>query len=427
MTHSFLEDLQWRGLVHQCTDIDKLSARLTQGPVTLYCGFDPTAQSLHVGSLVPLLTLARFQQAGHRALALVGGATGLIGDPSGKSAERALQTPETVARQVKGVSAQLERFVDTSDPARGAVVNNLDWTRDVSVLDFLRDVGKHFSVNAMVQRDSVRSRLQREGEGLSFTEFSYMLLQSFDFLKLHERESCELQIGGSDQWGNMCSGTDLVRRIHGRDTFALTLPLLTTADGQKFGKTVKGAVWLDAGLTSVWDFYQFWLNADDADVIRFLKLFTMASRSEIEALESATAERPAERLAQRRLAFEVTALVHGPAAAHDAVATSEVLFGKQDPAVLSLSALESLAKSLPVHATASDATLFLSSALVALGLEPSMTRANEAVKSGAVQVNGVKQLDPKFAVQQANGLHGKFCLIRKGRKTFGLVQFGRPG
>ena len=443
--NTLIEDLQWRGLIHQCTNLDALSARLSTGPVTLYCGFDPTAESLHVGSLVPLLTLARFQRAGHRSLALVGGATGLIGDPSGKSAERVLQTPEDVAHRTELIKAQVSRFLDLTprelvdshtqgDMAAGdftlegalrptaAVLNNLDWTAGVGVLEFLRDMGKHFSVNAMIHRDSVRSRLEREGEGLSFTEFSYMLLQAFDFLKLHEREGCELQIGGSDQWGNMCSGSDLIRRIHCKDSFALTLPLLTTSDGQKFGKTVKGAVWLDAKLTSPWDFFQFWLNAADADVVRFLKLFTFLPREAIEALEQDTLERPQLRRAQRQLAWEMTALVHGEQAAQDAADTAGVLFGLQPPHSLSATALEGLAQALPVVEAGAEG-IALNAALVALALEPSKTRAGAAVKSGAVAVNGEKKEDPMVVLTAGQALHGSYSLVRKGKKSFGLIRF----
>lgn len=442
--NTLIEDLQWRGLIHQCTNLEALSARLSTGPVTLYCGFDPTAESLHVGSLVPLLTLARFQRAGHRSLALVGGATGLIGDPSGKSAERVLQTPEDVAHRTELIKAQVNRFLDltprelVTNPIQGdlagdftlegalrptaAVLNNLDWTAGVGVLEFLRDVGKHFSVNAMIHRDSVRSRLEREGEGLSFTEFSYMLLQAFDFLKLHEREGCELQIGGSDQWGNMCSGSDLIRRIHGKDSFALTLPLLTTSDGQKFGKTVKGAVWLDAKLTSPWDFFQFWLNAADADVVRFLKLFTFLPREAIEALEQDTLERPQLRRAQRQLAWEMTAMVHGEQAAQDAADTAGVLFGSQPPHSLSATALEGLAQALPVVEAGTEG-IALNAALVALALEPSKTRAGAAVKSGAVAVNGEKQEDPMAVLTAGQALNGRYSLVRKGKKSFGLIRF----
>lgn len=315
-TSPFLEDLRWRGLISDCTNEAALAERLAAGPLTLYCGFDPTAQSLHVGNLIPLLGLVRFQRAGHKVLALTGGATGLIGDPSGKSVERNLQSTQDVEARTLKIEKQLKQFVDTSSSERGEVVNNLEWTQNLSVLDFLRDTGKHFSVNAMIARDSVRSRIEREGDGISFTEFSYMLLQAQDFLKLFESRNCVLQIGGSDQWGNMCSGADLVRRKHGKEAFSLTFPLLTTSDGQKFGKTVKGAVWLDAELTSSWEFFQFWMNTSDEDVIKLLKFFTFLPKEEILNLESKTRLTPQLREAQHRLAWELTALVHGSAVAN---------------------------------------------------------------------------------------------------------------
>lgn len=423
MSDDLLDDLQWRGLIHQCTDLERLRDRLTQGPVTLYCGFDPTAASLHVGSLLPLLALARFQRAGHRVLGLVGGATGLIGDPSGKSAERVLQTPEDVRGRTEALARQMARFIELADPSRGLVVNNLDWTAGLGVLEFLRDIGKHFSVNAMVQRDSVRSRLEREGEGISFTEFSYMLLQAHDFLKLHELHGCQLQIGGSDQWGNMCSGTDLIRRVHAKDAFALTFPLLTTRDGQKFGKTVKGAVWLDATLTSPWDFFQFWLNVDDADVVRFLKLFTFVPRAEIEELERATGDAPQERQAQRRLALELTTLVHGAQVAAEMGVVASVLFGKAAVQELSVLALDALASSLPCLASPQVLPeMKVASVLVALGIEPSLSRANEALRAGAVQLNGLKLSGPDARLEGVAPLHDRFWLVRKGKKTFGLVK-----
>lgn len=419
---TILDDLRWRGLIHQCSNEAALAERLAAGPVTLYCGFDPTATSLHVGNLVPLLALVRFQRAGHRVLALVGGATGLIGDPSGKSAERVLQTPEEVLLRAGRIEDQLARFVGTQGADRGAVVNNLDWTQDLNVLEFLRDVGKHFSVNAMMHRDSVRSRLAREGEGISFTEFSYMLLQAFDFLKLAEREGCALQIGGSDQWGNLCSGLDLIRRKQGAEAFALTFPLLTTHDGKKFGKSEKGAVWLDPALTSVWEFFQFWLNADDKDVVQLLKLFTFLSREDIEGLEHDTLTQPHLRRAQRRLAREMTALVHGTTAAEEAIQMAEVLFGKGDPASLSETALEALCQALPHLDLEESAPLGLALAMVKLGLEASTTRANETVRAGGASVNGVRLNDPLAPLASLNWLHDRFLLVKKGKKHFGVIQ-----
>ena len=421
MKNQFLADLQWRGLIADCTDLAGLSTRMDQGPVSVYCGFDPTAQSLHVGSLIPLLGLARFQQVGHRALALVGGATGLIGDPSGKSVERNLQTEAEVYVRAQLINAQLAKFVDIGDDSRGKVVDNLSWTQSITMLEFMRDVGKHFSVNAMISRDSIKSRLEREGEGISFTEFSYMLLQANDFLKLHELEGCSVQIGGSDQWGNMCSGADLIRRKHGAAAFALTFPLLTTSDGQKFGKTVKGAVWLDKELTSIWDFYQFWLNTDDKDVVRFLKMFTFIGREEIEALAQSTLNEPHARLAQRRLAAAMTVLVHGEPATDECLDTAAVLFRQADPKTLSTTSVESLASSLPVVELPTIELPTLARLLVLAGLETSTTRAAEAIRSGAVAVNGEKCFNPLEQLQVMDALHGRWYLIRKGKKSFALA------
>lgn len=418
MENNFLQDLQWRGLMHQCTDIAALTKSLQDDRVTLYCGFDPTARSLHVGSLVPLVTLRRFMLAGHRALALIGGATGLIGDPSGKSTERVLQTNETVRDQAQQLREQVDFFVD------GQVVDNLDWTRNVTLLDFLRDVGKHFSVNAMIARDSVSSRLTREGEGISFTEFSYMLLQSHDFLKLAERENCTLQIGGSDQWGNMCSGVDLIRRTLGQPAMAMTLPLLTTSDGQKLGKTVQGAIWLDAAMTSPWEFYQFWLNVDDADVIRLCKLLTFLKRVEIEALELSAKEQPAARPAQRLLALAMTSMVHGPTAASQMERAAGVLFHKAAGVnELSIDTLQMLAKSLPHVLLTAAETLPLNDLLVKSGLEASKTKANQVIKqSPAVSVNNKPQMDPYYTPPGNDWLHGRFLLLKKGKKSFALVE-----
>lgn len=424
MTQELLAELQWRGLLHQCTDLEKLTEKLSAGPVTLYCGFDPTAQSLHVGSLIPLLALVRFQRAGHRALALVGGATGLIGDPSGKATERTLQSDETVLLRTDFIKAQLAHFLDVTDPSKGKVVNNLDWTQGVGVLEFLREVGKHFSVNAMIHRDSIKSRLEREGDGISFTEFSYMLLQAFDFLKLHELEGCDLQIGGSDQWGNMCSGTDLVRRKHGEQAFALTLPLLTTSEGEKFGKTAKGAVWLDATLTSPWEFFQFWLNTSDADIVTWLKLFTFQSQESIEQLARATAEFPAERRAQRLLAEEMTALVHGQAMAEQMVQAARVLFGRTAGLeTLSLETLVALSQATPTLQVPRGAVPKLNALVMQAGLEPSMTRANQVIReSRAVLVNASKQDTIDFVPAEEDWLHGRFLLLRKGKKSFAFVE-----
>jgi tyrosyl-tRNA synthetase len=434
----FINDLQWRGLVFQATDLDGLTRRMAQGPVTLYCGFDPTAQSLHVGNLVPLLTLARFQRAGHRTLALVGGATGRIGDPSGKSAERDFQDLDVIAERTRHIQAQLQHFIACEDEARGKVVNNLSWTQNVSVLDFLRDVGKHFSVNAMMARDSVKSRLKREDTsqdiagrpertdppGISFTEFSYMLLQAFDFLMLAQHEDCALQIGGSDQWGNMCSGTDLIRRKLARDAFAVTLPLLTTHDGRKFGKSEKGAVWLDAQMTTPWEFFQFWLNTDDKDVVRFLKFFTFVERAEIEALEAQTQEAPHLRAAQKRLAQFMTDLVHGEGVRIQLEAAVDALFGKGDLSLLTCDTLAQVARSVPhVQVARASLDVTVTGLLVQSGLESSNTRATKVVSQGGVTLNGVKAQDARAAVTVDQALHQRFVVLKKGKREFAIIEF----
>ncbi len=340
-----LDDLAWRGLIAQSTDLDELRAMLAAGPVTLYCGFDPTAPSLHVGNLVQLLTLRRFQRAGHRTIGLVGGATGLIGDPSGKSAERALNSEEVVAGWLERIREQVSRLLDLTDD-RGLIVSNLDWTGPMSAIEFLRDVGKHFPVNRMLARETVRARL--DTTGLSYTEFSYMLLQSLDYLELYRRYDCRLQTGGSDQWGNLTSGVDLIRRAEGGTAHALTTPLVTRADGTKFGKTAGGETyWLDPVLTTPYAFYQFWLDADDRDVVRYLKFFSFRSREEIEELEKATSDRPAARTAQRALAEELTTLVHGAEETANVMAASRALFGQGELADLDERTLESALASVP--------------------------------------------------------------------------------
>ncbi len=322
MTAQLLDDLTWRDLIADSTDLDRLRQRLDKGPITYYCGFDPTAPSLHLGNLVQILLLRRFQQAGHRPLALVGGATGLIGDPK-ETGERVLNAPEVVAQWTGGIEQQLRRFLDFEGPAAARMVNNLDWISRLSTIEFLRDIGKHFSVNRMLDREAVAARLA--GDGISYTEFSYQVLQSYDFLQLFREYECELQTGGSDQWGNLTAGTDLIRRVTGEHAHALTTPLLVKADGQKFGKTESGTVWLDPELTSPYAFYQFWINADDRDVVRWLKVFSFKSREEITELAAATEERPGAREAQRALAAELTSLVHGEPATAAVQAASAAL------------------------------------------------------------------------------------------------------
>ena len=425
--NSLLTDLRNRGLVNQMTGEDELAKRL-QKPATLYCGFDPTASSLHIGSLVPLLTLRRFQLAGHKPIALVGGATGLIGDPSFKAQERKLNTPDVVANWVGQLKAQVSRFIDFSAGDNSAeVVNNLDWTQGVDVLDFLRDVGKHFSINNMINKESVKQRLDREGEGISFTEFSYMLLQSYDFAELYKRHDCVLQIGGSDQWGNIVGGVELTRRAHGGHAFGLTLPLVTKADGTKFGKTESGTIWLDPAKTSPYMFYQFWLNTADADAYRFLKYFTFLSVEQIDALEEADKNSGARPQAQSVLAEEVTRLVHGDDALGAAKRITSSLFS---------GALESLAESdlqqlqldgLP--ATVLNAELLeqpLTSLLVTVGLGKNGKQVKDALGRKAVLVNNVEvgidqNMDAATLFDPSKALYGRYFIVKMGKKSYHLL------
>ena len=344
--NSLLTELEWRGLISQTTDRQELSEALDKKPLTLYVGFDPTAPSLHVGNLVVLLALRRFQMAGHRPIALVGGATGLVGDPSGRSDERTLNEEATVHEWVERIRKQVSKFIDFDLTPNGALVaNNLDWTAPLSAIEFLRDIGKHFSVNLMLSKDSVSSRL--ESNGISYTEFSYKVLQSYDFLELFRRENCVLQIGGSDQWGNITAGLDLIRRVTGGSAHALTIPLLAKADGSKFGKTASGSIWLDPELTSPYAFYQYWFNSDDKDVIPFIKVFTFATRDEVIELEKEVSENPGARNAQRYLARELTSLVHAPEVIERIELVSKALFGQGELSEVDLETLASAAKQLP--------------------------------------------------------------------------------
>src|SRR5438034_2787189 len=368
-----LEELEWRGLIADCTDRAEFEKK-TMSPLTLYCGFDPTADTLHVGNLVPLLGLRRFQLFGHHPIAVAGGATGSIGDPSGKTAERQLLTKETIATNIASVKEQLRRLLDfdtKTNPAR--LVDNASWTENVSFLDFLRDIGKHFSVNMMVGKESVRARMEDRESGISYTEFSYMLLQAFDFYHLRKDHNCELQIGGSDQWGNITAGSDLCRKKLGAHVFGLTLPLITNADGSKFGKTVAGAIWIDARKTSVYRFYQFWIRVDDRDVIRYLKFFTFLAQEEIVALEKQHLEKPEARVAHKALAKEVTDLLHGPAATAEAIRASEILFGGGLEGVSeeTFNDIVGEAPSKEIERTKLDAAIPLVELLVHAGLCPS--------------------------------------------------------
>ncbi len=419
---NIFEDLQWRGLVADCTDTPELLKRLGASPVTLYCGFDPTADSLHVGSLVPLLALRRFQNAGHIPIAVAGGATGSIGDPSGKTAERQLLTRDQIAANVAAVKPQLARLLDfetRTNPAR--LVDNADWTAGISYLDFLRDIGKHFTVNQMVAKESVRARMEDREVGISYTEFSYMLLQAFDFYHLNKDCNCELQIGGSDQWGNITAGMDLIRKKLNRHAFGLTLPLITKADGTKFGKTESGTIWLDSKRTSVYRFYQFWINTDDRDVIRYLKYFTFLGHEEITALEQQHAANPGARWAHKALANEVTNLIHGEQALIQAQVSSDVLFGGSVES-LTENDFADIVGEVPTKDLEKSKLDGVGTPLVELlvhaGLCPSKGQARKDVEGGGVNVNNVRVADAARAISSGDLLFGKHILLRKGKKNY---------
>ncbi|MCO5342591.1 tyrosine--tRNA ligase [Aeromonas veronii] len=414
-----LDELTERGLVAQNSDPAALADHLAT-PRTVYCGFDPTAGSLHIGHLVPLLMLRRFQLAGHTPVALVGGATGLIGDPSFKATERSLNSADTVQGWVASLSAQIRALLPADDGLSAPqLVNNGDWMGQMSALDFLRDIGKHFSVNAMLARESVRQRLARPDQGISFTEFSYALLQSYDFAVLHQRLDCTLQIGGNDQWGNITSGMDLTRRLHQAQVHGMTLPLITKADGTKFGKTEGGAVWLDPALTSPYAFYQFWLGTADEDVYRFLRYYSFISLSEIDALEAEDAKRQGRKQAQQVLADELTELVHGKAALAAVQRISELLFSG-DVARLGESDLAQLAQDGMPSSTVSGET-DLVSLLVSCGLANSRRIARELLAAGAISLNGVLKQDDQLSA--TDRLFGRYLLLRRGKKQYHLVEW----
>ncbi|WP_171467811.1 tyrosine--tRNA ligase [Cellulosimicrobium sp. 72-3] len=415
-----LDELQWRGLVAQSTDEAALRAALAEGPITYYCGFDPTAPSLHHGHLVQLLLLRHLQLAGHRPIALVGGATGMIGDPR-QSGERVLNSKETVADWTERLRGQVSRFLDFEGENAARVVNNLDWISEMSAIDFLRDVGKHYRLGTMLAKDTVARRLSSD-EGISFTEFSYQILQGIDFHELYLRHGVTLQTGGNDQWGNLLSGVDLIRRTEGASVHVMTTPLITKADGTKFGKTEGGAVWLDADMMSPYAFYQFWLNAADDDVVRFLKIFTFRSREEIAELEAAVRERPGAREAQRTLAADVTTLVHGAAATDAVIAASQALFGRGELDALDERTLEAAVAELPrATAQVGDPVVDL---LVAAGLVASKGAARRAVAEGGAYVNNVKVTGEDTTLGADDLLHGRFALLRRGKKTLGVAVAG---
>ena len=455
---SIIDELKWRGLVADCTDAAELEKKIA-APITLYCGFDPTADSLHVGNLVPLLALRRFQLLGHHPIAVAGGATGSIGDPSGKTAERQLLTKEILDHNIASVKVQLAKLLDfetKQNPAR--LVDNAGWTAGISFLDFLRDIGKHFSVNQMIAKESVRARMEDREVGISYTEFSYMLLQAFDFMVLCREQNCELQIGGSDQWGNITAGIELTRKKLGKHVFGLTLPLITNTDGSKFGKTAAGAIWLDPKRTSVYKFYQFWINTDDRDVIRYLKYFTFLSQAEIGSLEQAHAENPGGRVAHKALAKAATDLIHGEHATAEAIRVSEILFGgeldgiseeafnsfigdvstTQDahdvivriaPAMEALRNIESVEGKIPSRqiemSRLADAGLPLIEILVLSGLCASKGLARKDIEGGGIYLNNLRVISFQRAVTANDLVFGKHLLLRKGKKNYVVVTVKR--
>ncbi|AYG04571.1 tyrosine--tRNA ligase [Gryllotalpicola protaetiae] len=413
---SIWDEIVWRGLIHVSTDESELKQLLAGDPITYYCGFDPTAASLHLGNLVQLVLLRRLQLAGHRPLALVGGSTGLIGDPR-PTAERTLNTKETVGEWVGYLQAQVSKFLSFEGDNAASLVNNLDWFGQLSAIDFLRDIGKHYRVGTMLKKDAVAARLNSDA-GISYTEFSYQILQGLDFLELYRQHGCVLQTGGSDQWGNLTSGTDLIRRVEGVSAHAIGTPLITNSDGTKFGKSEGNAVWLDASLTSPYAFYQFWLNTDDADVISRIKIFTFLSRAEIERLEQSVVEVPFRREAQRTLAVEVTTLVHGPDAANAAVLASQALFGNGDLSLLDTGTLEAALRELPtVDASGAETIAQL---LVDTALTTSLSESRRAIAQGGVYVNNLK-IDDDQAVIADHLIAGRLAVLRRGKKTLAGV------
>lgn len=423
LPNDLLADLESRGLIAQMTSEAEFREHLQSGSRTLYIGFDPTADSLHIGHLVPLLALRRFQLAGHKPVALVGGATGMIGDPSFKAVERQLNSADIIEGWVDKLKVQLAQFLDFAcGDTSAVVVNNLDWTRDLTALDFLREIGKHFSVNSMMQKESVKQRIEREGAGISFTEFSYMILQSFDFAELYKRYSCTIQVGGSDQWGNITGGIDLTRRLHQGQVFGLTLPLVTKADGQKFGKTESGTVWLDPNKTSPYAFYQFWMNTADADVYKFLHYFTFLPPAEIQVIKEVDASAAGRPQAQAILATEVTRLVHGDSGLQAAVRISSALFSG-DVSDLSEEDFQQLClDGLPVYSCA-DSAINVVEALVASGLASSNRAAREFLSAGAVALNGQKVLSEEYVIEKEAVMYGKYAVLKRGKKLFHLLKF----
>jgi tyrosyl-tRNA synthetase len=417
---NLLDDLEYRGLLYQVTDREALNARLNSEPITLYIGFDPTADSLHIGNLLQIMLLRRFQLAGHHPIAVVGTGTGLVGDPSGKTSERTLNPKDVVDQWAAKIRSQLERYLDfetQTNPAR--IVSNYDWLGELELLSFLRKVGKHFPLGQMLAKDSVKSRLE---SGISFSEFSYMILQAYDFLRLRMDYGCELQAGGSDQWGNITSGIELIRRVSGKSAFGLTLPLVTSADGTKLGKTEVGTVWIDADLTSPYQFYQYWINIDDADVIQFLKYFTFFDQKEVAELENEVATKAWERAAQRELAREVTAYVHGKAAVQSAENISQALF-YGNVAELSAAEIEEGLYDVPSHKLSGEAEIGLVDLLVDAGITTSKRQAREDLANGAIYVNGTRTTEIERCLAQSDRIAGQYVVIRRGKTRYHLIDW----
>ncbi|HCU9086462.1 TPA: tyrosine--tRNA ligase [Staphylococcus aureus] len=419
MTNVLIEDLKWRGLIYQQTDEQGIEDLLNKEQVTLYCGADPTADSLHIGHLLPFLTLRRFQEHGHRPIVLIGGGTGMIGDPSGKSEERVLQTEEQVDKNIEGISKQMHNIFEFGTDHGAVLVNNRDWLGQISLISFLRDYGKHVGVNYMLGKDSIQSRLEH---GISYTEFTYTILQAIDFGHLNRELNCKIQVGGSDQWGNITSGIELMRRMYGQtDAYGLTIPLVTKSDGKKFGKSESGAVWLDAEKTSPYEFYQFWINQSDEDVIKFLKYFTFLGKEEIDRLEQSKNEAPHLREAQKTLAEEVTKFIHGEDALNDAIRISQALFSG-DLKSLSAKELKDGFKDVP-QVTLSNDTTNIVEVLIEIGISPSKRQAREDVNNGAIYINGERQQDVNYALAPEDKIDGEFTIIRRGKKKYFMVNY----
>ncbi|HDJ2152172.1 TPA: tyrosine--tRNA ligase [Staphylococcus aureus] len=419
MTNVLIEDLKWRGLIYQQTDEQGIEDLLNKEQVTLYCGADPTADSLHIGHLLPFLTLRRFQEHGHRPIVLIGGGTGMIGDPSGKSEERVLQTEEQVDKNIEGISKQMHNIFEFGTDHGAVLVNNRDWLGQISLISFLRDYGKHVGVNYMLGKDSIQSRLEH---GISYTEFTYTILQAIDFGHLNRELNCKIQVGGSDQWGNITSGIELMRRMYGQtDAYGLTIPLVTKSDGKKFGKSESGAVWLDAEKTSPYEFYQFWINQSDEDVIKFLKYFTFLGKEEIDRLEQSKNEAPHLREAQKTLAEEVTKFIHGEDALNDAIRISQALFSG-DLKSLSAKELKDGFKDVP-QVTLSNDTTNIVEVLIETGISPSKRQAREDVNNGAIYINGERQQDVNYALAPEDKIDGEFTIIRRGKKKNFMVNY----